>query len=54
MTGVAGAKRDESGSLSKDAPNKAGIQRAADVASKAIQGNYIGPLVTAVAFVSPF
>lgn len=32
--------------------SKEGIQRTAEIAGAAIQGNYIGPLIAAVTFVS--
>lgn len=47
---VAGVETEGSASTSAQATT-AGIQRTVDVATKAIGGNYFGPLIAAVTFV---
>jgi len=51
VTGVAGFSRDKDGIFIAGTPTKSSIQRAKDVASKAVSGNYIGPLLIAVTFI---
>lgn len=51
ITGVARTARDDDGNFTT-ATTKANVQRAKEVASAAISGNYLGPLVSAVTFVS--
>lgn len=52
LTGVANTPREADGSFASGKPTKANIQKAKDVATAAINTNYIGPLNTAVTFVS--
>jgi len=50
LLAVAGVET-EAGKSKIPLTTKAGVQRAADIASAAIQGNYTGPLIAAVTFV---
>ena len=52
VTGVANTPRDDKGNFGPNVPTKANVSKAKDVASKAMSANFIGPLVTAVSFVS--
>ncbi|KAG8954735.1 hypothetical protein FRC04_011168 [Tulasnella sp. 424] len=50
LTGVANTPREANGSFAAGKPTKANIQKAKDVATAAINTNYLGPLNTAVTF----
>lgn len=52
LTGVANTPREADGSFASGKPTKANIQKAKDVATAAMNANYLGPLNTAVTFVS--
>ncbi len=52
ITGVANTPRDDQGRFGAHVPIKMDVQRAKDVASRAMGGNFLGPLVAAVTFVS--
>ncbi|KAG9051138.1 hypothetical protein FS837_011984 [Tulasnella sp. UAMH 9824] len=51
VTGVANTPREADGSFASGKPTKANIQKAKDVATAAMNANYLGPLNTAVTFI---
>ncbi|KAG8963180.1 Alpha-1,3-mannosyltransferase-like protein [Tulasnella sp. 408] len=50
LTGAANTPREPDGSFASGKPTKANIQKAKDVATAAMNANYLGPLNTAVTF----